>query len=268
MMGGSMTLVLISSIMALVRHRLTFTICLVLVAAAWGCNPKAGGPPDTPERQPSDRTKEPAAKMPGENSDRAVVNTPPTGPQDNRPMIVTFGDSLSAGFGADPGKSYPDYLQKLIDKAGKNYKVYNAGVSGDTTTDGLERLPGILTLKPKIVILELGGNDGLRGIPPATVKSNLDKMTVALQGVGAKVVLAGITLPRNYGPDYLKQFDAVYTQLAAEHHLTRIPFLLAGVATDKKLMQADSIHPTAEGNKKVADTVFNYLKPDLTDTIK
>ncbi len=205
--------------------------------------------------------------MPGEKSDPAVVNTPPSGPKDNRPLVVTFGDSLSAGFGADPGKSYPDYLQKLVDHAGKNYKIYNAGVSGDTTTDGLERLPGILTLKPKIVVLELGGNDGLRGIPAPTVKQNLDKMIVALQGTGAKVILAGITLPRNYGPEYLQQFDAIYTSLATEHHLTRIPFLLAGVATDKKLMQNDGIHPTAEGNRKVADTVFNYLKPMLTEPI-
>lgn len=264
MMGDSMVLVLLPSIMSLVRLRLYFSICL-LFTGTWACNPKAGGPPDSPERLPSERTKKPAATIPGEKSDREVANTPPTGPADIRPLVVAFGDSLSAGFGADPGKSYPDYLQKLIDKSGRNYRVYNAGVSGDTTTDGLERLPGILTLKPKIVILELGGNDGLRGIPPATVESNLDKMIVALQGVGAKVILAGITLPRNYGPDYLKQFDAIYNKLAAEHHLTRVPFLLEGVATDKKLMQADSIHPTADGNKKVADTVFKYLSPLLTE---
>lgn len=252
--------------MALVPQRLLLLVCLIF-AAGVACNPKAGGPPDAPERLPSERTKDPAAKMPGEKSDPAVVNTPPSGPKDNRPLVVTFGDSLSAGFGADPGKSYPDYLQKLVDHAGKNYKIYNAGVSGDTTTDGLERLPGILTLKPKIVVLELGGNDGLRGIPAPTVKQNLDKMIVALQGTGAKVILAGITLPRNYGPEYLQQFDAIYTSLATEHHLTRIPFLLAGVATDKKLMQNDGIHPTAEGNRKVADTVFNYLKPMLTEPI-
>ena len=263
MIGDSMAQVPLASIMALVRYLLCPIVGLALLVTG-ACNPKTGSPPDAPGQQPSDSAKMPA----GQKSDPAVVNTPPTGPADNRPVVAAFGDSLSAGFGADPGKSYPDYLQKLVDKAGKNYKVYNAGVSGDTTTDGLERLPGILTLKPKIVVLELGGNDGLRGIPPATVKANLDKMIVALQGVGAKVILAGITLPRNYGPDYLKQFDSIYPELAAEHHLTRIPFLLAGVATDKKLMQADGIHPTADGNQKVADTVFNYLKPSLTAAIK
>ncbi len=183
-------------------------------------------------------------------------------------MIVAFGDSLSAGFGADPGKSYPDYLQKRLDQANYNYRVYNAGVSGDTTTDGLERLAGILTLKPKIAILELGGNDGLRGLPPATTKANLDQMITALQGAGAKVILAGMTLPRNYGPDYIHQFEQIYVGLANQHHLTRIPFLLQDVATDRKLMQSDGIHPTADGNKKVADTVFGYLKPDLTDKVK
>ena len=253
--------------MALVRPILSFTICIAFALTS-GCNPNNGGPPDSAEKHsPSERTGVPNA-TPGTKSDNAVTNTPPSAPADNRPLIVTFGDSLSAGYGADPGKSYPDYLQKLIDQAGKNYRVYNAGVSGDTTTDGLERLPGILTLKPKIVILELGGNDGLRGIQPSLAQANLQKMITALQGVGAKVILAGMTLPRNYGPEYLHQFEQIYVDLAKQDHLTRIPFLLDGVATDKKLMQEDSIHPTAEGNQKVAQTVFNYLKPMLTDSIK
>ncbi len=118
------------------------------------------------------------------------------------------------------------------------------------------------------MVLELGGNDGLRGLPAATTKANLDKMIIALQGAGAKVVLAGMTLPRNYGKDYIHQFEQIYSQLADEFHLTRIPFLLQNVATDQKLMQADGIHPTGEGNKKVADNVFDALKPSLTESVK
>jgi len=181
----------------------------------------------------------------------------------SQPLIVAFGDSLSAGFGADPGKSYPDYLQKLIDRSNKNFKVYNAGVSGDTTTDGLQRLPGILALKPEIVILELGGNDGLRGIPPEVTKANMAQMIQPLLSQGAKVVLAGMTLPRNYGPAYIHRFEQIYTQLSAQYHLTLIPFLLQGVADHPDLMQRDSIHPTGEGNKLVAVNVYKYLRPLL-----
>ena len=176
-------------------------------------------------------------------------------------MIVAFGDSLSAGYGADPGKSYPDYLQKLIDQSGKNFRIYNAGVSGDTTTDGLQRLPGILAMKPKIVILELGGNDGLRGIPPAVTKANMEEMIQPLQGERVKIVLAGMTLPRNYGATYIHQFEQIYVQLASQYHLTLIPFLLQGVGGHPDLMQRDGIHPTNEGNRLVAANVYRYLKP-------
>lgn len=253
------------SIMALMRRFPLFALSLALAIVS-GCNPNSGGPTTPEKHSPADQTA--AGTKPGEKSDNSVTSTPPSSPTDKRPVVVTFGDSLSAGFGADPGKSYPDYLQKLIDGANKNYRVYNAGVSGDTSTDGLERLPAIVAMKPQIVILEFGGNDGLRGIPVATVKANLQKIITALKGAGAQVVLAGMTLPRNYGPDYLHQFEQVYVQLANENHLTRIPFLLNGVATDAKLMQQDGIHPTAEGNKKVAETVFNAIKPNLTASIK
>ncbi len=223
------------------------------------CNPTHGPQPSGAQQQPSDNT---SARSAGSKSDPAVVNTPPGAPEDKRPLIVTFGDSLSAGFGADPGKSYPDYLQHLIDRAKeKPYKVLNAGVSGDTTTDGLERLPEILAMRPKIVILELGGNDGLRGLPPATTKANLEKIIQGLQSVNARIILAGMTLPRNYGPEYIHQFEQIYVQLANQYHLTRIPFLLDGVAGHSNLMQADGIHATAEGNKIVADTVYKYLQP-------
>jgi acyl-CoA thioesterase-1 len=184
-------------------------------------------------------------------------------PADERPVIAAFGDSLSAGFGAEPGKSFPDFVQKLIDQEGYRYRIFNAGVSGDTTSDGVERMPEVLALSPTIVILEFGGNDGLRGLPVTTTKANLAQMIEGLQKSGAKVLLAGMTLPRNYGPDYIASFDKVYVELAAQYKIARIPFLLDGVGGVPKLMQQDSIHPTAQGNAIVAKTVFRYLEPML-----
>lgn len=182
--------------------------------------------------------------------------------KDARPVIAAFGDSLSAGFGVESGNSYPDYLQKLIDSKGLPYRVFNAGVSGDTTTDGVERLDSVLALHPAIVILEFGGNDGLRGLAVESTRQNLDRMITELQRGGARVVLAGMTLPRNYGPDFIHSFEKIYVDLAKEHHLARIPFLLRGVAGTKD-MQQDGIHPTAAGNARVAALVMSYLEPML-----
>ncbi len=183
---------------------------------------------------------------------------------DIRPSVVAFGDSLSAGFGAEAGKSYPDYLQKLLDAKGYRYRVINAGVSGDTSTDGVERMRDVAAAHPAVVVVEFGGNDGLRGQPVSGTKANLEQMIVALQKGGAKVVLAGITLPRNYGAEYIGSFDSIYTDLAKKYKLVLVPFLLQGVAASGPgLMQQDSIHPTAAGNEKVAATVFRYLAPVL-----
>ncbi|MFN0165501.1 MAG: arylesterase [Bryobacteraceae bacterium] len=183
---------------------------------------------------------------------------------DNRPVIVALGNSLSAGFGLDPGSSYPDFLQRELDGQGYQYRVVNAGISGDTTSGGVDRLDSVLAHKPAIVILELGGNDGLRGFPVSLTRANLEKMIVALQAGGAKVVLAGITLPPNYGPAYIRDFENNYHELAREHRLPLIPFLLEGVALVPGMMQRDGIHPTAQGNQKVARTVLKVLVPLLT----
>jgi len=182
---------------------------------------------------------------------------------DARPVIVAFGDSLSAGFGADPGESYPDFLQKELDRRGARYRVVNAGVSGDTTTDGLERVQTVTALHPAIVILEFGGNDGLRGLPVSTTRANLDQIIQALHSAGAKTLLAGMTLPPNYGQDYIRSFEAVYKDLAKQHHLPLIPFLLQGVGGHPNLMQRDGIHPTGEGNRIVAGNVMQSLVPLL-----
>lgn len=220
---------------------------LLTIVAAISCSrqqPKAENREPAPEASPAER-KTPAA-------------TP-----DTRPVIVAFGDSLSAGFGADPGYSYPDFLQKALDQRGYRYRVANLGISGDTTTDGRERIATVTALRPAVVILEFGGNDGLRGVPVAATRENLDQMIVTLQNAGAKVVLAGMTLPPNYGPEYIQSFEAVYRDLAAKYRLPIIPFLLKGVGGRAGLMQRDGIHPTAEGNQIVAENVLQALAPVL-----
>jgi len=182
---------------------------------------------------------------------------------DTRPVIVAFGDSLTAGHGLAPGESFPDNLQKLLDQRGLRFHVVNQGLSGDTTSGGAARVKQALQLKPAVVILELGANDGLQGLPLTATRTNLSRMIDQFQKGGAKVLLAGITLPRNYGPDFIQAFDKIYRDLAREKHVALIPFLLEGVATNPKLMQADALHPTAEGARRVAVTVLRYLQPLL-----
>jgi acyl-CoA thioesterase-1 len=184
-------------------------------------------------------------------------------PKDSRKVLVAFGDSLTAGFGAPPGKRYPDFLQQEIDRKGLPWRVVNLGTSGDTSTDGLARLPEALDLRPQIVILELGANDGLRGIPIDRMRDNLEQIITAFQKTGAKVVLAGMTLPPNYGPDYISGFENTYRGLANKYKLTIIPFLLEGVGGHADLMQGDGLHPTAEGNRRVAANVMRTIEPLL-----
>jgi acyl-CoA thioesterase-1 len=193
----------------------------------------------------------------------AMGAAPATAPADTRPVIVAFGDSLTAGFGVPPGKSYPDDLQRLIDAGKYRYRIVNLGVSGDTTTDGMVRLPSVLALHPTLVILEFGANDGLRGLPVASARKNLADMIQSLQQSGARIVLAGMTLPRNYGPEYIHSFEEMYVDLAKQFRLPRIPFLLDGVGGNPDLTQPDGLHPTAEGAQIVAQTVMRYLQPLL-----
>jgi acyl-CoA thioesterase-1 len=184
-------------------------------------------------------------------------------PKDDRPVVVAFGDSLSAGYGANAGESYPDYLQKELDARGYRYHVVNHGLSGDTTSGGLARMQQALALQPYLAIVELGGNDGLRGLPLKVTKDNLDQIITGFKRAGAKVVLAGMTLPLNYGPDYIRAFEAIYPELEKKHRITRMRFLLDGVVLKKGLMQEDQIHPTAAGNQIVARNVFAVIEPLL-----
>ena len=184
--------------------------------------------------------------------------------EDTKKVLVVFGDSLSAGYGVPRGQSYPDDLQRKLDAQGYAWRVVNLGISGDTTSGGLARVNTGTALRPAMVLLELGGNDGLRGLPLAMTRENLDRIIAAFERVGARVVLAGMTLPPNYGPDYIHGFEAIYSGLAAKYKLPLIPFLLRDIATqDMRYFQRDGIHPTAEGAEIVSNTVFRAIKPLL-----
>ena len=175
-------------------------------------------------------------------------------------MIVTFGDSLTQGVA---GRSYPDYLQDLLDKNGYRYRIDNQGVSGDTSSDGLARIDNVIAVHPALVILEFGGNDGLRGLPVESTRKNLAEMIVRLKQAKIPVVLAGITLPPNYGPDYVKPFTAMFGEMAKEYHIKLLPFLLVHVYRDPGMMQPDGIHPNGAGNEVIAKDVFDLIRPLL-----
>lgn len=182
---------------------------------------------------------------------------------ENPPLIIAFGDSLTAGYGVREEESYPARLQVLLKKNGYPHRVINAGVSGDTTAGGLRRLSWLLRQKPRIVILALGANDGLRGLPISEMYSNLDKMIrLCLEG-GAKVLLVGMKIPPNYGVAYAREFENVYLALAEEYSLDLIPFMLEGVAAKRKYTQPDGIHPLGPGYEIVTRTTWRVLEPML-----
>lgn len=182
---------------------------------------------------------------------------------DTRPAIVAFGDSLTAGYGADQGNSYPDYLQKLLDSRNLKYRVVNMGISGNTTKDGLDRVKDVVALKPAIVVVEFGGNDGLRGVPITSTRQNLDAIVHELKQNNIAVVLAGITMPPNYGPVYVDQFNQTYVEIAEKYKVPMMPFILKGVYGEAGSMQADGIHATAQGNQQVAKNILDLLDPLL-----
>jgi acyl-CoA thioesterase-1 len=181
----------------------------------------------------------------------------------SKPVLVCFGDSITAGYGVQPGKSYPDALQRKLDDAGYNYQVVNEGTSGATTKDAVADLGSVLRLHPQVVIVEFGGNDGLRGLPPDQTRRNLDAVLTALESARVKVLLAGITLPPNYGPDYIQAFEASFRELAAKHHTAFVPMIYKDLVRVPDTIQPDGIHPTAKGAEIIADTLMPELRPLL-----
>ena len=180
------------------------------------------------------------------------------------PKILVWGDSLSAGYGIDQSAAWPSLLAKRLSKEGYRYEVVNASISGETTAGGLSRLPAALDRhKPTIIIIELGANDGLRGQPLALMRNNLAAMIRAAQASRANVLLLGMRLPPNFGPAYTQKFQATFSELATQHKVGLVPFFLEQIAARRELFQADTIHPTAEAQDLILQTIWPGLKPML-----
>ena len=183
---------------------------------------------------------------------------------DEDKTVLVFGDSLSASYGIEEEQGWVNLLSEKLRQAQSPYSVINASVSGETSTGGLSRLPAALAeFQPSVVILELGGNDGLRGLPLATLQSNLEEMVSLSQRAGAKVLLAGIQIPPNYGPRYTEPFYALFGDIAESEQLPFVPFLIDGIPQQPELMQNDGIHPRAEAQHMILDNVWPVLAPML-----
>jgi len=178
-------------------------------------------------------------------------------------VVVALGDSLTAGLGVAADEAFPARLEMRLRAEGYTYRVINAGVSGDTTAGGLRRVDWVLRSSPEVVIVALGANDGLRGQSPPAMRTNLDEIVARLQAAGARVLLAGMRLPPNYGGEYTKDFEAVFPAVARRAKITLMPFLLDGVAGVPRLNQGDGIHPTAAGQQVIADHLWPYVRPLL-----
>ena len=176
---------------------------------------------------------------------------------------MAFGDSLTAGLGVPHDESYPADLQCDLDARGYRYRVVNLGISGNTTKDGVLRIPEPLKYHPSVVIVSFGGNDGLRGLPIQDTETNLFAIISAMQNAHAKVILGGITLPPNYGSDYIAKFNAIYVKASRQYRVPLLPFMLKGVYGVPGSMQGDGIHPTAQGCKQVAKNFLPLLLPML-----
>jgi acyl-CoA thioesterase I len=195
---------------------------------------------------------------------RAPIAAAERAPTPDGPRIIVLGDSLTAGLGLDQPLSFPSLIQQRLDAEGYDYAVVNAGVSGDTSAGGLRRLEWAMAEgDPRVLVLALGGNDGLRGLPPEQLEQNLAAIIDQARARGLTVILAGMEAPPNFGADYTSEFRQVYTRLAARYDIPLIPFLLEGVAGDPSLNQPDGIHPNAEGARIIADLVWQSLQPAL-----
>ena len=182
----------------------------------------------------------------------------------DEPVLLILGDSLSAGYGMDKDKSWVHLLELRLADGGYSYRILDSSISGDTTQGGIARLPRLLKrYQPELVIIELGGNDGLRGINPDVTRENMTGMIRKSQQAGAVVLLTGIKLPPNYGPAYLQQFESIYADLAREFDTLLVPFFMDGVVFKPGLLQADGIHPNEDAQPVLLDNVWEVLAPAL-----
>ena len=218
----------------------------LLLAAAAGC----------------DREDRPGPGVAGAARESAATTTQASAPEAPAPTRIIFlGDSLTAGLGVDADQAFPALLDDALEREGLRVDVVNAGVSGDTTAGGLRRLDWLLKQKPDVVVVGLGGNDGLRGLDPEASEENLRAILRKSRDAGAEVLLLGMLIPPNYGTEYASQFRAIYPRLATELNVPLVPFVLEGVGGEASLNQADGIHPTAEGHTLIARNVLSHLRP-------
>lgn len=225
---------------------------LTLFVAIFGCSTNQESKSEQQDTQP-DTTQQ--ASTNDSNSKK-----------ENQPTILFFGNSLTAGYGLDPDQAFPALIQKKLDSLGYNYQVINAGLSGETTASGNTRLDWVLERQPvDIFILELGGNDGLRGISPDETRKNLDNIIEKIRAVNPEIeiILAGMEAPPNMGPEFTTQFRQVFKDLSQHKNVELIPFLLEGVAGESELNLSDGIHPTAKGHQIVAENIWKILKDKI-----
>ena len=222
-----------------------------------GCgNDDEAAPEPTQEAVTSDATNLDASEEPPD------VNG--TDPEAEKPPLVVFlGDSLTAGYGLDEEQAFPALVESRLEEAGRPIRMVNAGISGDTTAGGLNRLDWLLSQQPDLLVVCLGANDGLRGVELTSSEENLRQIVTKAKEKDVTVLLVGMLIPPNYGPDYTEQFAAIYPKLAEELDVALLPFLLEGVAADPELNLADGIHPNADGHEILATTVLQHLTPLL-----
>jgi len=224
-----------------------------MLAAAFGCDREER---PVPASAPTPSPGAPAAMAPVESRR-----------DDGRPRVAFLGDSLTAGYGLDPEEAFPAVVGRLLGQEDLPIRVLNAGVSGDTTAGGLRRLDWVLGQKPDLLVVGLGGNDGLRALPPEASEQNLRDIVRKCRERGVSVLLLGMLIPPNYGPEYVSKFREIYPRLANELDVPLVPFLLEGVGGDPSLNLSDGIHPTAEGHQRVARNVLPYLKDAIREQI-
>ena len=240
--------------MSVHRHIFAAALAVVIAAAVAACGSRS----DVGDAPPRGQASAPALPRSPESHAAAPHRAAAAR---SRPRIVFLGDSLTAGLGLATTEAYPALIQQRLDAAGLDYEVVNAGVSGDTSAGGLARLDWALDGHVRILVVALGGNDALRALPAEQLKQNLATIIERAQARGIAVVLAGMEAPPNFGRDYIVAFHKVYPELASRYHVAFVPFLLQGVAGSDTLNQRDGIHPTAEGARILADTVWTALQP-------
>lgn len=224
-----------------------FLLGCAAVAPLWGC----GEVPEATSRQP------PAAGAPSP-TERLEAGG-------EQPLVVYLGDSLAAGLGLAEDEAFPAVVEQMLHREGIRVRTVNAGVSGDTTAGGLSRLGWLLRQSPQVVVVELGANDGLRGLEPEMTEENLRQIVQQSRAAGARVLLVGMKVPPNYGGEYAERFEQIYPRLASELGVAFMPFLLEGVAGDPALNLGDGIHPNAAGQGRVAAEILPYLRAILND---